>query len=97
MFGAFRPSSVSMGGLLWKVPYRLSTPRKARVRSRLTAVDQVISTIQSSGVECSALNRALLLPTEKEMPPRDKYTTFTKRKGLKGGDFRKGVHKVSIE
>jgi hypothetical protein len=74
-----------------KVPYRLSTPRKARVRSRLQAVDEVIAAVQRSGVECAALDRALLLPTEQEMAPRDKYTTFSRT----ARDYRKGVHKVS--
>ncbi|PWN99708.1 mitochondrial ribosomal protein L31 [Tilletiopsis washingtonensis] len=90
MFGAFRASQPSLGGLLWKVPYRLSTPRKARVRSRLQAVDEVIAAVQRSGVECAALDRALLLPTEQEMAPRDKYTTFSRT----ARDYRKGVHKV---
>ncbi|PWN19941.1 60s ribosomal protein l31 [Microstroma glucosiphilum] len=90
MFGVFRPSPVSMGGLLWKVPYRLSPTRKSRVRLRLKAVDDVISTVQASGVHCKALDRALELPKESEMEARDKYTTYSP----KGRDFRKGVHKV---
>ena len=74
-----------------KDPWRLSTPRKARQRQRLRDVDLVISTIADSGVQCAPLTRALELPTEAEMSPRDKYTTFDK----KGRDFRKSVHKVS--
>ncbi|CEH19396.1 60s ribosomal protein l31 [Ceraceosorus bombacis] len=89
-FGAFKTSSPALGGLLWKVPWRLSAPRKARVRSRLRAVDDVISAVQRSGVQCAALDRALALPKEHEMLPRDKYTTFSK--SAKG--YRKGVHKV---
>jgi hypothetical protein len=73
------------------VPYRLSPTRKSRVRLRLKAVDDVISTVQASGVHCKALDRALELPKESEMDARDKYTTYSP----KGRDFRKGVHKVS--
>ncbi|CAO1618025.1 unnamed protein product [Parajaminaea phylloscopi] len=90
MFGAFKPSSVAMGGLLWKNPWRLSSPRKMRVRERLRDVDQVIATVAASGIQCRALTRALELPTEAEMDPRDKYSTFDK----KGRGFRKSVHKV---
>lgn len=63
-----------------------------RVRERLRNVDDVIATIRTSGVQCRALDRALELPTEAEMDPRDKYTTFSK----KGKDFRKSVHKVRL-
>ncbi|PWN37486.1 putative MRPL31-mitochondrial ribosomal protein, large subunit [Meira miltonrushii] len=90
MFGAFRPSPISMGGLLWKNPWRMSSSRKFRVRERLRNVDEVISTIRSSGVQCHSLDRLSLLPTEAEMEARDKYTTFSR----KGKDFRKSVHKV---
>lgn len=74
-----------------KNPWRLSSPRKQRVRERLRNVDDVIETIQQSGIQCSALERALQLPKEDEMPPKDKYTTFSRT----ARDFRKSVHKVS--
>ncbi|PWN26702.1 60s ribosomal protein l31 [Jaminaea rosea] len=90
MFGIFKPSPVAMGGLLWKNPWRLSTPRKSRVRQRLRDVDDVVATIAASGVECKPLTRALYMPTEAEMPPKDKYTTFSKT----SRGFRKSVHKV---
>ncbi|KAI0083987.1 60s ribosomal protein l31 [Irpex rosettiformis] len=90
MFGAFRPTSVASGGLLWKVPWKLSPTRKANVRSRLKKVDAVIEAVRASGVECTALTKALELPKEHEMPARDKYTVFSKwEKG-----YRKGIHKV---
>ncbi|SPO27487.1 probable MRPL31 - mitochondrial ribosomal protein, large subunit [Ustilago trichophora] len=88
--GAFKPSLPSLGGLLWKNPWRLSTPRKNRVRMRLRAVDDVISTLQQSNVQCGALQRALTLPTEAQMEAKDKYTTFSKNHR----GFRKSLHKV---
>ncbi|CCU99242.1 unnamed protein product [Malassezia sympodialis ATCC 42132] len=88
--GAFRPSSAALGGLLWKNPWRLSSPRKARVRQRLRDVDMVIETVRASGVTCSALERDLKLPKENDMHSRDKYTIFSPT----GVNFRKSVHKV---
>lgn len=73
MFGAFRPSSVSLGGLLWKSPYRLSPTRKANLRKRLRRVDDVIAAVAESGVELKSLNKALALPKENEMKPRGGY------------------------
>ncbi|CAD6888787.1 unnamed protein product [Tilletia controversa] len=87
---AFRPSFVAMGGLLWKSPWRLSSTRKMRVRERLRNVDEVIDTLRRSQISLAALDRALLLPKESEMEPKDKYTTFSKTS--KG--YRKSVHKV---
>ncbi|KAI0078181.1 mitochondrial ribosomal protein L31 [Panus rudis PR-1116 ss-1] len=90
MFGAFRPTQVSLGGLLWKTPWKLSPTRKANARARLKKVDAVIRAVRESGVQCTALTKALELPKEHEMNPRDKYTVFSKR--AKG--YRKGIHKV---
>ncbi|CAK9782896.1 mitochondrial 54S ribosomal protein YmL31 [Cutaneotrichosporon oleaginosum] len=92
MFGALRPSSVLNGGLLWKVPYRLSNTRKANLRQRLKRVDSVIAAVAESGVECRALTRALELPKESEMPAKDKYTTYDPK--YQQHKWRKGVHKV---
>ncbi|KAG8764275.1 hypothetical protein FRC11_005078 [Ceratobasidium sp. 423] len=55
MFGAFRPSSVNLSGLLWKTPWRLSPTRKTNQRERLKRVDAVIEAVRASGVECAAL------------------------------------------
>jgi len=90
MFGPFKPSSINLGGLLWKSPWRLSPTRKANQRHRLKKVDSVIEAVQQSGVQLRALTKALALPKEYEMSAKDKYTVFnqTSRK------FRKGVHKV---
>ncbi|KAI8876415.1 mitochondrial ribosomal protein L31 [Backusella circina FSU 941] len=90
MFGAFRQSFVAQGGLLWKNPFRMSATRKANVRKRLRAVDDVIATIEQSGVKCKALDEALALPKESEMQAREKYTVFSR--SAKG--YRKSIHKV---
>ena len=42
MFGAFKPSNTLLGGLLWKIPWRMSAPQKRRQRTRLRDVDNVI-------------------------------------------------------
>ncbi|KAI7865512.1 mitochondrial ribosomal protein L31-domain-containing protein [Spinellus fusiger] len=90
MFGAFRPSLVAQGGLLWKNPFRMSATRKANVRKRLRQVDEVIATVAESGVECKALKEALALPKESEMHPRDKYTIFSRT----APGHRKSLHKL---
>ncbi|KAK5170564.1 uncharacterized protein LTR77_005152 [Saxophila tyrrhenica] len=48
MFGAFKPSAPLSGGLLWKIPYRLSAPQKLRHRRRLRHVDNVVSTLDNA-------------------------------------------------
>lgn len=100
MLGAFRASPICSGGLLWKVPYRLSATRKANLRQRLKQVDSVIAAVAESGVKCRSLETAMALPKESEMLPRgglgkdtltaDKYTTFDRN----ARGYRKGVHKV---
>ncbi|KAK4053784.1 hypothetical protein OIV83_001440 [Microbotryomycetes sp. JL201] len=92
MFGAFSPSLVlNQGrGLLWKNPWRMSPTRKLRARLRLKQVDHVIGTLSTEGVPTRALQTALLLPTEHEMPPKDKYTTFSRT----DRGYRKSMHKV---
>lgn len=73
----------------------MSQNRKFRQRSRLRAVDTVISTLSSSlnaaGLQCKALNRAIdeVIP-EREMAVKDKYTVFSRS----ADGYRKGVHKV---
>ncbi|GFZ48682.1 hypothetical protein JCM24511_06431 [Saitozyma sp. JCM 24511] len=90
MFGAFRSSSVVSGGLLWKNPWRLSPTRKANLRKRMKRVDEVIAAVAESGVITRSLARAVELPKESEMDPRDKYTTFTPHER----GYRQSVHKV---
>lgn len=80
--------------------------RKANARARLKKVDMVIEAVRASGIQCKALvsmvsstctgesdtpqDRALLLPKEHEMPPKDKYTVFSST----ARGYRKGIHKV---
>ncbi|KAK2066585.1 hypothetical protein P8C59_000390 [Phyllachora maydis] len=95
MFGAFRCTSPLNGGLLWKIPWRLSRPQKFRQRQRLKAVDSVVATVDSA-LEKKGLTIKSLevwkadMPTEAEMLPKDKYTLFDR----KAKRYRKGIHKV---
>jgi hypothetical protein len=73
-----------------KNPFRMSATRKANVRKRLRAVDNVIAAVAESGVKCKALDEALALPKESEMLARDKYTVFSRS----AAGYRKSVHKV---
>ncbi|KAH7103180.1 60s ribosomal protein l31 [Auriculariales sp. MPI-PUGE-AT-0066] len=84
------PTAPRLGGLLWKMPWRMSTTRRANQRKRLQQVDDVIEAVRQSGVTCKALDEALLLPKEHEMAPRDKYTIFNAH----SRGYRKGIHKV---
>ncbi|GAA6000799.1 mitochondrial 54S ribosomal protein mL60 MRPL31 [Rhodotorula paludigena] len=90
LLGPFRSSSPSLSGLLWKMPWRMSKTRKMRQRLRLKAVDDVISTVRASGMDVHALHDALALPAEHAMPPKDKYTVFSRT----STGYRKGIHKV---
>lgn len=45
MFGPFRGTQFLQGGLLWKVPWRMSGPQKFRQRQRLKAVDDVVKNL----------------------------------------------------
>ncbi|OHE94576.1 54S ribosomal protein L31, partial [Colletotrichum orchidophilum] len=95
MFGAFRMTSPLSGGLLWKIPWRLSKFQKRRHRERLRAVDDVIATVDAAltkkGETVAALERwKAEMPTEAEMLPRDKYTMFDRKEKK----YRKGIHKL---
>ncbi|KAM0712082.1 hypothetical protein Q7P37_011176 [Cladosporium fusiforme] len=48
MFGAFKPSAPLSGGLLWKIPWRLSPPQKLRHRRRMRRVDNVVSVLDTA-------------------------------------------------
>ncbi|EQB51520.1 hypothetical protein CGLO_08929 [Colletotrichum gloeosporioides Cg-14] len=95
MFGAFRITSPLSGGLLWKIPWRLSKFQKRRHRLRLRAVDDVVSTVDAAlakqGEKVAAVERwKAEMPTEAEMLPRDKYTMFDRKEKR----YRKGIHKL---
>jgi len=92
---AFRPSQPLLGGLLWKIPYRLSAPQKYRHRKRLQRVDRIVSTLSSAlakqNLRVASVERwNAEMPSEAEMEPKDKYTIFDRK--VKG--YRKGVHKI---
>ncbi|AMD21787.1 HFL069Cp [Eremothecium sinecaudum] len=71
MFGPFKASQPLLGGLLWKIPWRLSAPRKQRQRKRLKAVDNVIS----------QLNLGLYMKKALEEDPSKTFKdVFTKKK-----------------
>ncbi|KAK2740932.1 hypothetical protein FQN57_005936 [Myotisia sp. PD_48] len=92
----FKPTTPLLGGLLWKIPWRLSAPQKARQRKRLRAVDNVVDTVyaalQRNGVTATKpVDRWYReMPREEEMLPKDKYTIFDKKEKK----YRKGIHKL---
>ncbi|KAL8920325.1 MAG: hypothetical protein Q9172_004557 [Xanthocarpia lactea] len=95
MFGPFRGTSPLSGGLLWKIPFRLSAPQKARQRKRLRAVDTVIAVVDNAlrkqGNTLKEVERwKVEMPREEEMRPKDKYTVFDRKEKR----YRKGIHKV---
>ncbi|KAK1831718.1 mitochondrial ribosomal protein L31-domain-containing protein [Podospora conica] len=95
MFGAFRFTNPLSGGLLWKIPWRLSKFQKYRQRKRLRAVDSVVATVDAAlartGETLAQLERwKAEMPTEAEMLAKDKYTMFDR----KAKRYRKGIHKL---
>ncbi|KAI5787013.1 mitochondrial ribosomal protein L31-domain-containing protein [Peziza echinospora] len=94
--GAFRPSSPLLGGLLWKIPFRLSRHQKYRHRQRLRHVDRVVDTLSASVLRHTGQTVAEVekwraeMPREEEMEPRDKYSVFARMERK----YRKGIHKV---
>ncbi|KAH9826516.1 54S ribosomal protein L31, mitochondrial [Teratosphaeria destructans] len=48
MFGAFRASAPLSGGLLWKIPWRLSAPQKLRHRRRMRRVDNIVAILDTA-------------------------------------------------
>ncbi|KAF2714461.1 mitochondrial ribosomal protein subunit L31 [Pleomassaria siparia CBS 279.74] len=95
MFGPFRLTNSLMGGLLWKIPWRLSRHQKYRHRERLRKVDSTIATLSAAlarqGQTMKKVERwKVEMPTEQEMLPKDKYTVFDR----KVKRYRKGIHKV---
>ncbi|KXX73286.1 hypothetical protein MMYC01_209801 [Madurella mycetomatis] len=95
MFGPFRITNALSGGLLWKIPWRLSPTQKLRHRRRLRTVDNIVETLSSAlakkGETLKSLERwKAEMPTETQMLPRDKYTMFDR----KAKRYRKGIHKL---
>ncbi|KAK4135473.1 mitochondrial 54S ribosomal protein YmL31 [Trichocladium antarcticum] len=95
MFGPFRITNPLSGGLLWKIPWRMSAPQKYRQRQRLRAVDKVVETLSTALAKKGETLKSLELwkndmPTEAEMLAKDKYTMFDR----KAKRYRKGIHKL---
>jgi hypothetical protein len=121
MFGAFHPTSVAFGGLLWSVLCLLC--RRKTEQGQENAMEVVCDaqgecawppqeggrghrcrpckwrSVQGFGEHSTTptwhpLNptqdRAMLLPKEHEMVPKDKYTVFCST----ARGYRKGIHKV---
>nr|QKG86314.1 ribosomal protein L31 [Aspergillus sp. FM242] len=91
----FKPSSPLFSGLLWKIPWRISAPQKARQRKRLRSVDRVVDTVsaalQRNGETTKMVERWYKeMPREEEMLPKDKYTIFDKKEKK----YRKGIHEL---
>src|ERR1700678_2012676 len=91
----FKPSSPLFGGLLWKRPWRLSSPQKARQRKRLRLVDRVVDVVSAAlqrnghAETTKAVQRWYTeMPREEEMLPKDKYTIFDRKEKR----YRKGIH-----
>ncbi|KAI6246895.1 54S ribosomal protein L31, mitochondrial [Erysiphe necator] len=84
MLGAFNRTNSLFGGLLWKIPWRLSKFQKARQRKRLRAVDNVVSVVDKALAKQGTTLKSLeiwkkVMPTEQEMLPKDKYTIFDRK------------------
>ncbi|CAI7587525.1 unnamed protein product [Penicillium bialowiezense] len=89
----FKSTQALFGGLLWKTPWRLSSPQKARQRKRLRSVDRVVDTLSAAlernGQTSKAVTRWYAeMPREEEMLPKDKYTLFDKKEK----SYRKSIH-----
>lgn len=75
----------------------MSSPQKYRQRKRLQRVDRIVACIDSAlkkkGIEVAAVERwKAEMPTEAEMPPKDKYTLFDR----KAKKYRKGIHSMFL-
>ncbi|KAF7595371.1 hypothetical protein BBP40_006364 [Aspergillus hancockii] len=91
----FKVTSPLFSGLLWKIPWRISQPQKARQRKRLRSVDRVVDTVSAAlrrqGLSAKPVDRWYReMPREEEMLPKDKYTLFDKKEKK----YRKGIHKL---
>ncbi|EMC93798.1 hypothetical protein BAUCODRAFT_124554 [Baudoinia panamericana UAMH 10762] len=81
MFGAFKPSSSLSGGLLWKIPWRLSPPQKLRHRRRMRRVDNVVATLDTAlkrqDASTSARSQHANSATSSDPPPSQIPTNST--------------------
>lgn len=93
MFGPFKHSNTLLGGLLWKIPWRMSRPQKQRQRHRLQHVDQVLKNLNlglhiqrsiDKGITYeSALNaKKMLKPRNKHLRLLNKSSFFPSEKQM---------------
>lgn len=68
----------------------IATVRASGVQTLSLVRPTSTSCLASSLTSCARQTRCLELPTEQEMPARDKYTVFSRY----GKNYRKGIHKV---
>ncbi|KAJ6161118.1 hypothetical protein N7470_004514 [Penicillium chermesinum] len=92
----FKPTQSLFSGLLWKTPWRLSSPQKARQRKRLRNVDKVVDTVSAALARQNQTTKAVErwyaeMPREEEMLPKDKYTIFDKKEKT----YRKSIHSMA--
>lgn len=96
LLGPFRPTLPLRGGLLWKVPWRLSKHQKRRQRARLRAVDTVVDVVSAAMAKRGQTIKQLEtwkrdMPREEDMLAKDKYSLFDRKVPR---TFRKGLHKL---
>ncbi|AQZ17766.1 MRPL31 (YKL138C) [Zygosaccharomyces parabailii] len=76
MFGPFKSTGTLLGGLLWKIPWRMSSHQKQRVRHRLRDVDEVVKQINLGlhieRCEEKGMDYSQALSTQKMFKPRVK-------------------------
>ncbi|KAF4003135.1 Mitochondrial ribosomal protein L31 family protein [Saccharomyces cerevisiae] len=91
MFGPFKLTSPVAGGLLWKIPWRMS-PRPRCQDKGLTYQEAMESKkkYKPRSKSLRLLNKPSVFPKENQMSSIDKYWTFDK----KAVGYRKGIHKV---
>lgn len=95
MFGPFRSTQTLLGGLLWKIPWRMSAPQKARQRTRLRAVDDVLSNLKlglhlaknsMTVAEGSELNLRKIKPKVKSLRLLNKAENFPREDQMSSRD-----------
>lgn len=76
MFGPFKSTNAVFGGLLWKSPWRMSSPQKQRLRDRLKDVDNVLKQVNLglhiSKCEAKGISFQEALSMDKHYKPRSK-------------------------
>ncbi|CAL9728404.1 large ribosomal subunit protein mL60 [Monosporozyma unispora] len=76
MFGPFKAANTLFGGLLWKVPWRMSMGQKYRQRTRLRQVDSVIKQLTLGLHVARAESKGIVydeaLHMKKKFKPRSK-------------------------